>query len=136
MLCGDQVGVLRSDQVLRKGLQQLKNLKQELLGTGLAGDNRVFNLSWHDWLNLQSLIEMSEVIASAALARENSRGAHYREDYTDSGSLQDSYFTVAKLERGEIEVDRRPVNFSIVKPGESLLEGDALVVSSVDGGGQ
>jgi fumarate reductase flavoprotein subunit len=132
----DQVGVLRSDQELRKGLQQLKSLKQELLGTGLADDNRVFNLSWHDWLNLQSLIEMSEVIASAALSRENSRGAHYREDFVDTGSLQDSYFTVAQLEQGEIKVDRRPVVFSIVKPGESLLEGDDLVVSSVDGGSQ
>jgi len=120
----DQVGVLRSDQQLRNGLQQLKSLKQELLGTGLADDNRVFNLSWHDWLNLQNQIEMSEVIASAALARENSRGAHYREDFTDTGSLQDSYFTVAKLEQQEVRVNRQAVNFSIVKPGESLLEDD------------
>ena len=126
----DQVGVLRSDRELRSGLQQLKNLKQELLETGLADDKRVFNLSWHDWLNLQSLIEMSVVIASAALARENSRGAHYREDFTDTGSLQDSYFTIAKLEQGEIRVDRQAVVFSIVKPGESLLDDDSLVVSS------
>ena len=76
---------------------------------------------------------MSAVIGSAALARENSRGAHYREDFTDTGSLQDSYFTVAKLEQGEIKVDRQPVVFSIVKPGESLLEDDSLVVSSGSG---
>ena len=123
----DHVGVLRSDEELRNGLRQLQNLKQELLATGLADDNRIFNLSWHDWLNLQSLIEMSEVIANAALVRENSRGAHYREDFTDSGSLQDSYFTVAKLEQDEIKVDRQAVIFSIVKPGESLLEDDPLV---------
>ena len=129
----DQVGVMRSDRELRSGLQQLKNLKQELLETGLADDKRVFNLNWHDWLNLQSLIEMSAVIASAALARENSRGAHYREDFTDTGSLQDSYFTVAKLEQDEIRVDRQPVVFSIVKPGESLLEDDSLMVSSGSG---
>lgn len=132
----DQVGVLRSDKQLRSGLDELKNLKQELLGTGLAYNNRVFNLSWHDWLNLQSLIEMSEVIASAALARENSRGAHYREDFVDSGNLQDSYFTVVKLEQDEIRVNRQAVNFSIVKPGESLLEDDPLVVSSEAGSNQ
>jgi fumarate reductase flavoprotein subunit len=129
-LMWDQVGVLRNDQQLRSGLQQLKGLKQELLGTGLADDNRVYNLSWHDWLNLQNLIEVSEVIAAAALARENSRGAHYREDFTDTGSLKDSYFTLASLESDEIVVDRKPVKFSIVKPGESLLKDDPLLVSS------
>ena len=107
-----------------------------MLGTGLANHSRVFNLSWHDWLNLQSLIEISEVIASAALARENSRGAHYREDFVDTGSLQDSYFTVVSLEKDQIEVDRQPVIFSIVKPGESLLEDDSLVVSSGAGRSQ
>jgi fumarate reductase flavoprotein subunit len=129
----EQVGVLRSEQTLKQGLQQLLGLRQELLDGGLADDNRVFNLSWHDWLNLRNQIEMSEVIASAALARENSRGAHYREDFTDTGSLQDSYFTIAQLERGEIKVNRQAVDFSIVKPGESLLEDDALVLSSADG---
>ncbi len=126
----EQVGVLRTGKELLNGLGQLKNLKQELLITGLDGDNRVFNLSWHDWLNLQSLIEISEVIASAALARENSRGAHYREDFIDTGSLLDSYFTVANLEQEEIRIDRQAVVFSIVKPGESLLEDEPLVVSS------
>ena len=126
----EQVGVLRTGKELLNGLGQLKDLKQELLITGLDGDNRVFNLSWHDWLNLQSLIEISEVIASAALARENSRGAHYREDFIDTGSLLDSYFTVANLEQEEIRVDRQAVVFSIVKPGESLLEDEPLVVSS------
>jgi fumarate reductase flavoprotein subunit len=129
----DQVGVLRNEQELRQGLRQLQNLNQELLGSGLADENRVFNLSWHDWLNLRNQIEMSEVIASAALARENSRGAHYRQDFTDTGSLQDSYFTIAQLERGELKVNRQAVDFSIVKPGESLLEDDPLVVSSADG---
>ena len=126
----EQVGVLRTGKELLNGLGQLKNLKQELLITGLDGDNRVFNLSWHDWLNLQSLIEISEVIASAALARENSSGAHYREDFINTGSLLDSYFTVANLEQEEIRVDRQAVVFSIVKPGESLLEDEPLVVSS------
>jgi fumarate reductase flavoprotein subunit len=129
----DQVGVLRSEQPLKQGLQQLHKLKQELLDRGLADENRVFNLSWHDWLNLRNQIEMSEVIASAALARENSRGAHYREDFTDTGSLEDSYFTIAQLEQGEIKVNQQAVEFSIVKPGESLLEDDPLVVSSTDG---
>lgn len=129
----DEVGVLRSSEGLHRGLDKLGSLKAELLETGLADDNRVFNLSWHDWLNLQSLIDVSEIIASAALSRENSRGAHYREDFTDTGSLEDSYFTLARRVSGEIEVRQAPVEFSIVNPGESLL--DDYVPAASDHGG-
>jgi fumarate reductase flavoprotein subunit len=122
----DHVGVLRTEQELQSGLVHLKSLRQELLEAGLVDANRVFNLSWHDWLNLQNLLEVSEVITSAALARENSRGAHYREDYTDAGDLQESYFTVVKQRANEVSVNREPVIFSIVKPGESLLEDDPV----------
>jgi len=82
---------------------------------------------------LQNLLEVSEVIASAALARENSRGAHYREDFTDAGNLDESYYTVVKKHANEISVNREPVVFSIVKPGESLLDDDP--VQAVAGSG-
>jgi fumarate reductase flavoprotein subunit len=117
----DGVGVLRDASGLAQAQGQLAQLKAELLSSGLADANRIFNLSWHDWLNLQSLIEVSEVIAAAALSRENSRGAHYREDFPQVGSLEESYFTIASREPSGLRVERKPVEFSIVKPGESLL---------------
>jgi fumarate reductase flavoprotein subunit len=120
-LMWDGVGVLREASGIAQSRIQLASLKAELQATGLGDDNRVFNLSWHDWLNLHSLIEVSEVIASAALSRENSRGAHYREDYPEVGSLEESYFTIARRDRDEIKVERQAVDFSIVKPGESLI---------------
>ncbi|MFV2031800.1 MAG: L-aspartate oxidase [Gammaproteobacteria bacterium] len=132
----DEVGVLRTSEGLHRGLEKLGRLKSELLETGLADDNRVFNLSWHDWLNLQSLIDVSEIIARAALSRENSRGAHYREDFSDAGSLEDSYFTLVRRVQDEIRVQRAPVEFSIVKPGESLLDDDAPPATSNHGGDQ
>jgi len=115
------VGVLRDADGIVQAQSELASLKVELQATGLSDDNRVFNLSWHDWLNLHSLIEVSEVIAAAALSRENSRGAHYREDFTQVGSLEESYFTIVSRDRDEVKVDRQAVDFSIVKPGESLI---------------
>jgi len=124
-LMWDGVGVLRDADGLSKAQQALVELKAELHASGLSDSNRVFNLSWHDWLNLDSLIEVSEVIAAAAISRENSRGAHYREDYPQVGSLEESYFTVARRDRDsdgeQLLVERQPVVFSIVKPGESLI---------------
>jgi len=93
---------------------------------GVAGDDLAFNLTWHDWLNMASLCDISEVIARAALWRENSRGAHYREDFPDEGDLENSYFTVARRDGdsdsdNSVSVTRAPVQFTIVHPGETIL---------------
>jgi len=118
----DDVGVLRDAAGMTRALARLGELKEELLDSGIGDESRVFNLSWHDWLNLKSLLEVSEVIAAAGLSRENSRGAHYREDFSAVGSLEDSYFTVATRQEDEVDVQRQAVDFSIVKPGESLID--------------
>ncbi|MCP4390109.1 MAG: succinate dehydrogenase/fumarate reductase flavoprotein subunit, partial [Gammaproteobacteria bacterium] len=117
----DGVGVLRDAEGITRAQGELAGLKAELLEAGIGDDNRVFALSWHDWLNLRSLIEVSEVIAAASLSRENSRGAHYREDFPEVGSLEESYYTIASRDGAEVKVERAPVEFSIVKPGESLI---------------
>ena len=118
----DDVGIMRTAEGLEQGLARVRDLKAELLETGLADDGMVFNLTWHDWLNVQSLIEVSEAIAKAALSRENSRGAHFREDFPDQGDLDTSYFTVVRQKGDGLQVEREQVAFTIVKPGESLIE--------------
>ena len=120
----DDVGVMRDASGIRRGIERIAALKLEMETVGVASNNLAFNLSWHDWLNLQSLIHTSEVIAKAGLSRENSRGAHFREDFPDAGPMDQSYFTVATACDNGIEVSREAVKFTIVKPGESLLGAD------------
>ena len=122
----DNVGVIRDRYGLENGLTKLDAIEAELLATGVAGE-RAFNLAWHDWLNLRSLVETSKAIARAALKRENSRGAHYRADFPDSGSLASSRVTVVRQTGGRLEVFEEPVVFSIVRPGETLLQDRAAV---------
>ena len=125
----DDVGVMRTASGLKRGMSALNAIRDELAGIGVAADNLAFNLTWHDWLNLASLVEVSDLIAQAALARENSRGAHFREDFPEEGDLDDSYFTVSQ--HGETR--REAVDFSIVRPGETILpdgEPETLVEAS------
>jgi len=117
----DEVGVIRGAAGLRRGGAALDALEQELLATGLADGERAFNLTWHDWLNLRSLIEVSKAILAAAQQRENSRGAHFREDFPEAGDLATSSFTVVRQHGAGLSVSSEPVEFSIVRPGESLL---------------
>lgn len=117
----DDVGVVRTKAGMERGLSRVEEIRAELMETGVAPDNLAFNLTWHDWLNLASLCDISKVIAKAALARENSRGAHFREDFPESGSMESSYFTVARQIDDDIAVTREDVEFTIVKPGETIL---------------
>jgi fumarate reductase flavoprotein subunit len=119
----DYVGVLRDRAGIEHGLKAVDDIETELLTTGIPDRDRRFNLTWHDWLNLQSLCEISRVIALAALRRENSRGAHYRSDFPEPGELATSTFTVARQTAGRIELTDAPVRFTHVKPGETLLRG-------------
>ncbi len=121
----DKVGIIRSEAGLRAALAELNALETELNDTGMADQNRAFNLTWHDWLNLKSLVQTSRAIAAAALARTDSRGAHYREDYPDTGPLESSAFTSLRIENARITIDLKPVSFCRVRPGQSLLKDGA-----------
>ncbi len=117
----EKVGIIRDDAGLRAGLSELQALEDELNGTGIADANRAFNLTWHDWLNLKNLVQASRVIAEAALARTDSRGAHFREDYPEAGPLERSAYTSMRMQDGKLAAATKPVAFTRVKPGESLL---------------
>lgn len=117
----DDVGVMRTETGMMRGVKRVEEIRSELMQVGVQSDNLAFNLTWHDWLNMASLCEVSEVIAKAGIARENSRGAHFREDFPESGSMESSYFTVARKEGDTVDVTREAVQFTIVKPGETIL---------------
>jgi fumarate reductase flavoprotein subunit len=96
-------------------------LQEELVRCGVADGDRVFNLTWHDRLNLENLVAVSRAIATAALAREDSRGAHFREDFPEASALAQSDFTIVRQHGADLELTREPVRFSRVKPGETLI---------------
>ena len=118
----DDVGVVRDAEGLARGSTQIDAIEAELLETGIADSGRAFNLTWHDWLNLRSLVETSRAIALAAIRRENSRGAHFRADHPDAGDLATSTFTVVRKHGDGLTVSDEPVLFTHVRPGETLLE--------------
>jgi fumarate reductase flavoprotein subunit len=117
----DEIGVIRDAAGIDRGIAALADIEAELLATGIPAGDRRFDLTWHDWLNLRSLVEVSAVIAHAAKARENSRGAHFRADFPAPGDLASSRYTVARLKDGALGITEEPVRFTHVRPGETLI---------------
>src|SRR5207237_1619374 len=122
-LMWDDAGIVRDAAGLARAEGALAALSVEIeaYAPAPACRDRAFNLHWHDWLNLKSLVAVSRVIVCAARARENSRGAHYRADFPDAGDLARSTYTRVRLREGNLVATAIPVRFSRVRPGESLL---------------
>jgi fumarate reductase flavoprotein subunit len=117
----DEIGILRTGEGLKRGAAALDDLDATLDRTGVADGDRAYNLTWHDWLNLKSLILVSKAIAAAALERTDSRGAHFREENPQASDLAASRYTIVRFHAGHLDVGSEPVAFTRVAPGQSLL---------------
>lgn len=118
----DKAGILRDAAGLTEATSALDALEAELDASGVDGANRAFNLTWHDWLNLKSLLLVSRAIVVASQAREESRGAHWREDFPQTNNEAAGLAaTSVRLEDDHMVLEWQKVAFTRLKPGESLL---------------
>src|SRR3989441_1128223 len=76
----EQVGLVRDARELTGALDAIECIAERLDGVGVPG-GPAFNLAWQDWLNLESQTTAARLIALSALARRESRGAHFRRDF-------------------------------------------------------
>ncbi len=76
----EKVGIVRNGPDLSKGIEEIRALNERNEAVAVTG-NREFNLTWQQALDMRNMLLSSELIARSALAREDSRGAHYRTDF-------------------------------------------------------
>jgi len=74
-------GVFRTEEVLREGVAQVRELEQRLQRVGLSDRSRVFNTARIEALELENLMDVALAAVTSALARRESRGAHSRIDF-------------------------------------------------------
>lgn len=121
-LMWEKVGIARNRDDMLKAQEELLGLQKRLDDAGVESSTLAFNVTWHDWLNLKSLIAVSRVITTSALLREESRGAHFRDDYPEMIDRDEQFFSKIRLDDGAPNAEMVPVKFTRVRPGESLIK--------------
>ncbi|MFN2566153.1 MAG: fumarate reductase/succinate dehydrogenase flavoprotein subunit [Gemmatimonadaceae bacterium] len=105
----DLVGIVRTEDEMRRALACIGSLKERALRVAVGG-NREYNPGWHTALDLQNLLTVSEAITRSAIERKESRGGHFREDYPDKDKAYGGFnLIVRKGGRGEMKVERLPI---------------------------
>jgi len=80
------VGLFRSKQKLEMALEKVQMWKEQLPQMGITDKNKTYNTNLKEFIELSNMIEIAEVIVKSALAREESRGAHYRSDFMEESN--------------------------------------------------
>ncbi|HJM13676.1 MAG TPA: fumarate reductase/succinate dehydrogenase flavoprotein subunit [Candidatus Thalassarchaeaceae archaeon] len=79
----EKAGIIRTGGLLEEALEDLESLK-ERSSKSSPGGGRIYNPGWHQSLELSAMIDVSKMCALAALRREESRGAHTRDDFPET----------------------------------------------------
>jgi len=74
------VGIIRTKKDIEDGINKIEEMKLQFQEVKAPGSSQ-FNPGWHEALALRNLLISSEAVAKSALLREESRGAHTREDF-------------------------------------------------------
>ena len=77
----DHCGVFRFPELLEKGLSKIQLIRKKTDNLEIKDKSKIFNTARAEALELSNLIEVAEATMNAALARQESRGAHSRYDF-------------------------------------------------------
>ncbi len=98
-----KVGVARNGEDLQAAMNEIESISAEAQKVRLEGV-RAFNMLWNNFIDFLNMVDVSRMVASAALLREETRGAHFRKDFPDQDDRNGLYNLF--LQRGD---DGKPV---------------------------
>ncbi|MGB7440794.1 MAG: succinate dehydrogenase/fumarate reductase flavoprotein subunit [Coleofasciculaceae cyanobacterium] len=111
-------GVFRNEELMREGLNQLQKLQQQYQQIYLDDKNSCWNTEIIEALELSNLMVVGEIILTSALNRQESRGAHCREDYPDRDDSSFLKHTLAFYSSAGIDLQYKPVSITMFEPQE------------------
>lgn len=115
----DKVSVFRTGEDLLQALEKVRELKKRYRQVSLQDKGNCFNRDLLEALELGYMLDLAEVITLGALRREESRGAHYREDFPKRDDEKWLVHTMSGYSAtGEPQISYKPVTITRFQPKE------------------
>jgi succinate dehydrogenase / fumarate reductase, flavoprotein subunit len=107
-MMGAKCGIIRVEEDINDAIKDLEKLQLKLKEVAVP-DSKEFNTAWHAYLSLKSLITVSLLLATAALERRESRGAHTRSDYPEYDKVLGKENFVLVKDGNSVKVVKKPM---------------------------
>ncbi|MFJ7047989.1 succinate dehydrogenase flavoprotein subunit [Streptomyces sp. JV178] len=117
------VMVFRTEQTIKTAVEKIAELRERYRNVAIQDKGKRFNTDLLEAIELGNLLDLAEVMAVSALARKESRGGHYREDYPNRDDVNFMRHTMAYREVGDdgsetVRLDYKPVVQTRYQPME------------------
>ncbi len=112
----EKVGIYRTGPQMRSAIDTLKDLRERYGEVAVQDTEKGFNTDLLEVIELRNLLDLAYVTACSAHNREESRGAHFREDFPERDDEHWLKHTLAWLVNGSVKMDYKPVDISRWEP--------------------
>ena len=114
----EKVGIFRNEKDLKEMTSEIKSLRERYQEVSIDDKGKVFNTDLMEAIELGNLIDTAEPIIYGALVRQESRGAHSREDFPNRDDKNWLKHTLIYKTDGAPKVDYKPVSITRFQPKE------------------
>jgi fumarate reductase flavoprotein subunit len=108
--------IVRTRKGMLAGIEEIQAIKAQIPGIAVPPCKR-FNLEWVRAIEFELLVQVAEITAASAIAREESRGFHKRTDFPDENNEKWLVHTVARQREEKLTIGTRPVTITRLSPG-------------------
>jgi succinate dehydrogenase / fumarate reductase, flavoprotein subunit len=114
----DQASVVRSAESLTQAKQGIARIRSRYAYAGIDDHGPTFNTDLTEALELGAMLDCAEALVEGALAREESRGAHYRTDFPERDDANWLKHTMLRKTSGGLELTKKTVSITEFQPKE------------------
>ncbi|NCP87848.1 MAG: fumarate reductase (quinol) flavoprotein subunit [Anaerolineae bacterium CG_4_9_14_3_um_filter_57_17] len=114
------MGVFRIEEGMKHALAKIRELKERIKHIKVSDSGKIFNMELINAWELNNLLELAEVTTVSALARQESRGGHAREDFPKRDDANWLKHTLAYKKDGKVELKYKTVAITKYQPKERV----------------